>query len=139
MEPIEEQWNPLSSPDIMSDLWMNISDAKKAIKIWILDRGESWGDSSQNNKTRLQLHCILPTCSFYIRIAQKRDLFGVTSYTPRDCPPSTHTRFKPRNSAWYLASLIEREVNINRHIKPQEIIERAGLYHQPQNVPYMPA
>ena len=46
MEPIEELWNPPSSPDIMSDLWMNISDAKKAIKIWILDRGESWGHAS---------------------------------------------------------------------------------------------
>jgi hypothetical protein len=139
MEPIEEQWNTPSSPDIMSDLWMNMSDAKKAIKIWILDRGESWGIPSQNNKTRLQLHCILSTCSFYIRIAQKNDLFGVTSYTPHDCPPSTHTQFKPRNSAWYLASLIERDVNINRHIKPKEIRERAGLYHQLQNVLYMPA
>jgi hypothetical protein len=139
MESIEEQWNPPSSPDIMSDLWMNISDAKKAIKIWILDRGESWGPTTQNNKTRLQLHCILSTCSFYIRIAQKNDLFGVTSYTPHNCPPSTHTQFKPRHSAWYLASLIERDVNINRHIKPKEIRERAGLYHQLQNVPYMPA
>ena len=74
-------------------------DAKKAVKIRILDRGESWGDSTQNNKTRLQLHGILPTCSFYIRIAQKRDLFGVTSYTPHDCPLSTHTQFKPRHSA----------------------------------------
>jgi hypothetical protein len=139
MEPIEEQWNPPSSPDIMSDSWMNISDAKKAIKTWILDRGESWGVPSQNNKTRLQLHCILSTCSFYLRIAQKSDFFGVTSYTPHNCPPSTHVQFKPRNSAWYLAGLIERDVNVNRHIKPKEIKERAGLYHQLQNVPYMPA
>jgi hypothetical protein len=41
MEPIEEQWNPPSPPNIMSDLWMNIKDAKKAIKIWILDRSEA--------------------------------------------------------------------------------------------------
>jgi hypothetical protein len=74
----------------MSDSWMNMSDAKKAIKIWILDRGESWGIPSQNNQTRLQLHCILLTCSSYIRIAQKNDLFGVTLYTLHDCPPSTH-------------------------------------------------
>jgi hypothetical protein len=139
MESIEEQWNPPSSPDILSDSWMNITDAKKAVKIWILDRIESWAPSTQNNKTRLQLHCILSTCSFYIRVAQKNDLFGVTSYTPHDCPSSTHTRFRPRNSAWYLASLIERDVNINRHIKPKEIRERAGLYHQLQNVPYMSA
>jgi hypothetical protein len=59
MELIEEQWNPPSSLDIMSDLWMNMSDVKKAIKIWILDRGESWGVPTQNNKTRLQLPCIL--------------------------------------------------------------------------------
>ena len=138
-EPIEEQWNPPSSPDIMADSWTNIIDAKKAVKIWILDRGESWGHATQNNKTRLQLHCILTTCSFYIRIAQKNDFFRVTSYTPHNCPPSTHTQFKPRNSAWYLGSLIERNININQYIKPREIRERAGLYHQLQNVPYMPA
>jgi MULE transposase domain len=139
IEPIEEQWNPPSSSGIMSDSWTNIIDAKKAVKIWILDRGESWGHATQNNKTRLQLHCILITCSFYIRIAQKNDFFGVTLYTPHNCPPSTHIQFKPRNSAWYLASLIERDVNINRHIKPKEIRERAGLYHQLPDVPYMPA
>jgi hypothetical protein len=73
MDSIEEQWNPPSSLDIVSDSWMNIADTKKAVKIWILDRGESWGPSAQNNKTRLQLHCILSTCSFYIRIAQKKN------------------------------------------------------------------
>jgi hypothetical protein len=46
MESIEEQWNPSSSPDIVSDSWMNIIDAKKAVKIWILDRGESWGSGA---------------------------------------------------------------------------------------------
>jgi hypothetical protein len=56
MEPIEEQWNPPSSPDIMSDSWINISDAKKAIKIWILDRGESWASSTQT--TRLDFNFI---------------------------------------------------------------------------------
>jgi hypothetical protein len=140
MEPIEEQWSPPSPPDILSDSWMNMTDAKKAVKVWILDRGESWGPSTHNNKTRLQLHCIISTCSFYIRIAQKRNnFFGVTSYTPHNCPSSTHTQFKPRHSAWYIASLIERDIHINRHIKPKEIRERAGLYHQLQDVPYMPA
>ena len=81
MESIEEQWNPSSSPDIVSDSWTNVTDEKKAVKIWILDCGKSWGRYTQNNKTRLQLHCILPTCPFYIRIAQKKNgLFGVTLY-----------------------------------------------------------
>jgi hypothetical protein len=26
MESIEEQWNPPSTPDIMSDSWMNMAD-----------------------------------------------------------------------------------------------------------------
>jgi MULE transposase domain len=137
-ESIEEQWSPPSSLDIMSNSWTDIKDAKKAIKIWILDRGESWGTPTQNNKTRLQLPCILLTCSFYIRIARKKGLFGVISYTPHNCPPSTHTQFKPRNSAWYIASLIDRDISINRHIKPKEIRERAGLYHQLPHLPYMP-
>ena len=129
MELIEEQWNPPSSPDITSDLWMNISDVKKAVKIWILDCGELWGVPIQNNKTRLQLYCILSTCSFYIRIVQKKDLFGVTLYTPHNCPPSTYIQFKLRNSVQYLVSLIKRNVNINRYIKPKEIREQTGLYH----------
>jgi hypothetical protein len=104
MESIEEQWNPPSPPDILSNSWTNIIDAKKAVKIWILDCGESWAPSSQNNKARLQLYCLLSTCSFYIRIAQqKNSLFGITSYTQHNCPPSTHAKFKQRNSAWYIA------------------------------------
>jgi hypothetical protein len=95
MESIEEQWNPPSPPDILSDSWTNITDAKKAVKIWILDRGESWAPSSQNNKARLQLYCLLSTCSFYIRIAQQKNgLFGITSYTQHNCPPLTHAKFK---------------------------------------------
>jgi hypothetical protein len=141
MGSIQEQWNPPSCPDIISELWINITEAKKAVKIWILDRGESWGTRpSQNNKACLQLHCILLTCSFYIRVAQKKNgFFGVTKYTLHDCPPSTHIHFKPRNSAWYLASRIDQDVNVNRHIKPREITERVGLYHHLQDVRYMPA
>jgi hypothetical protein len=40
MESIKEQWNPPSPPDILSNSWTNISDAKKAVKIWILDCGD---------------------------------------------------------------------------------------------------
>ena len=120
---IEEQWSPpLASTDILSDSWMDMANAKKAVKIWILDRGESWGNTTQNNKTQLQLHCLLSTCSFYIRVArQKTGFFGITSYTPYDCPPSTHANFKQYNSAWYLASLIERDITINRYLKLKEI------------------
>jgi hypothetical protein len=82
----------------------------------------------------------LSTCEFYIRIACRNNgLFGITSYIPHNCSPSTHAQFKPRSSAWYIASRLERDITINRHIKPKEIQERAGIYHQLQNVPYKPA
>jgi hypothetical protein len=140
MGSIEEQWNPKPSTDITSRSWDNIADAKKAVKTWILDRGESWAPSNKSNKIRLLLHCILSTCDFYIRVArQKNGFFSVTSYTPHNCPPSTHAQFKPRNSAWYIASQLERDITINRHIKPKEIQERAGIYHQLQDMPYKPA
>jgi hypothetical protein len=139
MESIEEQWNPPSSIDILSSSWIDITSAKKAARTWILDRGESWAPSNQDNKTRLQLHCLLSTCSFKLRVALKSSLFRITSYTPHDCPPSTHANFKQQNSAWYLASLVERDITINRKIKPKEIRERAGIYHKLQRVPYMPA
>ena len=68
MESIEEQWSPPTSTDILSDSWMDIASAKKAARTCILDRGESWALSNQDNKTRLQLHCLLPTCSFGLPI-----------------------------------------------------------------------
>jgi hypothetical protein len=140
MESIEEQWNPEPSSDIISKSWPNITDAKRAVKIWILDHGESWAPSTQNNKIRLQLHCLLSTCTFYIRVGKNKDnSFGVRSYTPHNCPPSTHTQFKPRNSAWYIAGRLERDITINRQIKPKEIRERAGIYHQLQDITYKPA
>ena len=140
MESIEEQWTLPTPTDIMSDLWTNINSAKKAVKIWILDRGESWKPSNTSNQSRLQLYCLLSTCSFYIRVAQRKDgLYGIISYRPHDCPPSTHTKFKPRNSAWYIASLVERDITINRYIKPKEIRERTRIYHQLPNLSYMPA
>jgi hypothetical protein len=114
MESITEQWNPSKPLDIISDSWINITEGKQAIKIWILDHSESWAPSTQNNKTQLQLHCIDLTCSFYIQIAQQKNgFFGVTKYTPQNCPPSTHIPFKLHNSAWYLASLVDCDVNIN--------------------------
>ena len=69
-------------------------------------------------------------------MGRNKDSFEVTSYIPYNCPPSTHTQFKPRNSAWYIASRLKRDITINRHIKPKEIQERAGIYHQLQDVPY---
>ena len=122
MEPIDEQWNPEPAMNIMSRSWPNIIDAKKAVKTWILDRGESWGPSNESNKIRLLLHCVLSTCEFYIRIACRNNgLFGITSYIPHNCSPSTHAQFKPRSSAWYIASRLERDITTNRHIKPKEI------------------
>jgi len=44
-----------------------------------------------------------------------------------------------RNSAWYIATLVDRNITINRQIKPKEIRERAAIYHQFQRVPYQPA
>jgi hypothetical protein len=139
-ERTEEQWAPAST-DILSQLWDNITEAKKAVKIWILDRGESWAPSNHTNRIRLQLHCLISTCTFYIRVAQKKrgGLFTVTSYSPHNCPPSTHANFKPRNAAWYIASCLERDITINRQIKPKEIQERGGIYHQLQQLPYTPA
>jgi hypothetical protein len=112
-ERTEEQWAPAST-DILSQLWDNITEAKKAVKIWILDRGESWAPSNHTNRIRLQLHCLISTCTFYIRVAQKKrgGLFTVTSYSPHNCPPSTHANFKPRNAAWYIASCLERDITI---------------------------
>ena len=96
-----------------------MANAKKAVKIWILDRGESWGNTTQNNKTQLQLYCLLSTCCFYIRVArQKTGFFGIISHTPHDCPPSTYADFKQHNSAWYLASLIERDTVNPRYKHP---------------------
>jgi hypothetical protein len=72
MESIEEQWFLPPTSDITSKSWANITDAKKAVKTWILDHGESWAPSTHNKKTRLNLRCLSMTCSFSIRIAQQK-------------------------------------------------------------------
>ena len=41
MESIEEQCSLPPTSDITSKSWPSITDAKKAVKTWILDRGES--------------------------------------------------------------------------------------------------
>jgi hypothetical protein len=66
MESIEEQWNHPPPRDITSDLRMDIANAKKAVKTWILDHGESWALSTRNNKTCIQLNCLSKSCPFYI-------------------------------------------------------------------------
>ena len=140
MESIEEQQALPNPPDIISDLQTDINSAKKAVKIWILDWGELQKPLNTSNQSRLQLYCLLSTYSFYIRVAQQKDgLYSIISYRPYDCPPSIYAKFKPRNSAWYLASLIERDITINRNIKPKEIRERARIYYQLPNIQYKPA
>jgi hypothetical protein len=123
MESIDEQWDPEPSMNITYQLWPNITDAKISVKIWILDRGESWAPSNQSNKTRLQLHCLLSSSTFYIGVGKnkKDNSFRVTSYVPHNCPPLTHAHFKPRSSAWYIACRLEHDITLNRHIKPKEI------------------
>ena len=50
MESIEEQWIPPSPPDILSSSWINIADAKKAVKTWLLDQGEPWAKLIKTTK-----------------------------------------------------------------------------------------
>lgn len=140
MESAEDQWTLSLPENIISQSWDKIADAKRAVKTWILDRHESWAPAHHNDKTRLQLNCRSESCGFHLRVAKRSDgSFGVIAYTPHHCPPSTHTGFKERNSAWYLAGRVKRDVATNHHIKPNEIRQRAGLYHQLQRVPYMSA
>ena len=138
MESIEEQWSFPAASDITSKSWASITDTKKAVKTWILDRGKSQAPSIYNNKTQLHLHCLSKTCSFYIRIARQKDgFFGIIIYTPYNCPPSTYSGFKQRHSSQYLASLIEQDVTINRYIKPKELHQQAAIYHKLPGVPYI--
>jgi hypothetical protein len=66
MESIYEQWNPEPTIDILSKSWPNITDAKKAVKTWILDRGESWTPSNKSNKVGFYYTAlILPVISTF--------------------------------------------------------------------------
>jgi hypothetical protein len=39
MESIEDQWTPPASTEILSTSWPTITDAKKAVKIWVANPG----------------------------------------------------------------------------------------------------
>ena len=81
MESIEEQWNPPSPPDILSDSWMNMTDAKKAVKVWILDRGESWGPLTQAGK---QLNWIVGLTKLNLNLS----IQSTQSHTPLHNQPT---------------------------------------------------
>jgi hypothetical protein len=51
--------------------WSNITDAKKAANTSMLNCGEL--APTQNNNIRLQLNCLLSTCSLYIRVSNRKD------------------------------------------------------------------
>jgi hypothetical protein len=109
------------SDDITSQSWDNIADVKRAIETWILDRHEFWAPAHHNDKTRLQLDCWSESCGFHLRVAKTKDgSFGVITCTLHHCPPSTHTGFKERSSAWYLAGRVKRDVATNHYMMRRE-------------------
>jgi hypothetical protein len=75
MESIEEQWNPPTSTDILSDSWMDIASAKKAAKTWILDRGESWAPTDQTTKSDSNFIAFYPLALFTLESRLKIAFF----------------------------------------------------------------
>jgi hypothetical protein len=140
--PPEEEWDDLEMPSRLDTIWDSMEEAKRDVKIFLLDRRESWAPSNDSNKSRMRLHCLRDDiCNFYIRVCESKKKGGchVASYRPHTCPRSVHHKFKSRNSAWYIEHLLERDVIRNRQILPKDMQQRASIYHGIPNLPYMPA
>jgi hypothetical protein len=138
--PPEEQWEDVDLPVELDQKWDTMEEAKKAVKAFILDRGESWAPIQDSSKGRMILECKdKRNCDFYIRLAElkKQGHCAVTTYRPHVCPPRTHANFSSRNASWYIGNKIERDIMKNRKITVKDLRERADLYHAIPNLPYM--
>ena len=91
-----------------TDKWDTIGEAKLAVKVWIIDRGESWGPITDSDKRRMRM---------------------VSKNRPHTCPPSTHHNFHWANSAEYLEYKLRRDIALNPRITPMEMNSRLDIHH----------
>lgn len=80
------------------DIFDSIHDARKAIKAYVLDRGESY-KTLASDKKRYIIACKDSACEFRIRANQSfKQLVSISVFKPYLCTPATHYKIKQTSS-----------------------------------------
>ena len=82
----------------LNDQFPSIDAARKAIKAFVLDQGESY-KLVASDKRRYIISCKDSSCKFYIRATQSaKEVVSITIFVPHSCSPKTHYNFKKSQS-----------------------------------------
>jgi MuDR family transposase len=108
-EPIAQAQNPSHKPRTfaaimvqLNDQFLSIDAARKAIKAYVLDQGESY-KLVASDKKRYIISCKDNSCKFRIRATRSaKEVVSITIFVPHSCSPRTHYNFKKSQSVCYL-------------------------------------
>ena len=86
----------------LNDQFPSIDAARKAIKAYVLDQGESY-KLVASDKKRYIISCKDNSCKFRIRATRSaKEVVSITIFVPHSCSPKTHYNFKKSQSVCYL-------------------------------------
>ena len=89
----------------VGDVFDSISDAQKAIKSYVLTRGESY-KTAASDKDQYILVCKDRDCRFKIQAYRlSKAIVSITVFKLYTCSPATHYKMKQTSSVWHLFPL----------------------------------
>jgi hypothetical protein len=107
----------------VGDTFTSILEARNAVTRWVLNEGESYhvADSDPN---RYVLDCkkaVETTCTFYIRVYNKKTSLIITKMRPHSCHPTVHYQNRAAHSVSFLKEHHRASVIDDRHITARTI------------------
>ena len=104
----------------IGDEFSSIEEARKAIRQYTIDDGESYAFQKSDQK-RFIIICKALDCRFRIRASKTKKGVKITIKTPHTCTPATHYNSRPAHSIWYLKEHHRASIVDNRDITPAQI------------------
>ncbi len=85
----------------LHDEFQSIEDARRAVKAFVLDQGESYKIINLDKK-RYTIACKDSNCKFQIRATRsKKEVVSITVFEPYTCSPVTYYKSKQSQSVCY--------------------------------------
>jgi hypothetical protein len=105
----------------LHDKFSSITNARDAIKAYILDQGESF-QTVASDKKRYIIKCKAEGCDFRLRATKhSNETCFITVFNPHTCSLVTHYKSKQSQSVKYLALHHRASVIDNRNITAAQI------------------
>jgi hypothetical protein len=116
----------------ISDTFQSMPEARDAIRRYIILEGKSYAPNPKSDNKRFILTCRDHNYKFRIQALNTTKLgVRITIKVPHTCGISTHYKFRPSYSIWYLKQHHRALVIDNRNITPAQIRsdERLRFYN----------